>query len=212
MSAATPRIILSTLLVGSALAVASPALAQIGAGVGASVGGVSAGVGASVGGGNGVNAGAGASVGGRSGVNAGAGASIGGGNGVNAGLGASVGGNNGVSAGVGASVGGGSGADVGVSASLGGQNGIDTNGGVSIGGTAQQPGGTVVPAPTSPQIPNPGVAQGFDGEDARYYAAFEGMSRSEQTAMVRRCTGIMADPNAFDRGLVALCKVVQQVR
>ncbi|MDX1732147.1 MAG: hypothetical protein R3184_13495 [Aurantimonas coralicida] len=238
MSASTPRIILSTLLVGSALTVVSPALAQIGAGVGASVGGVSAGVGASVGGGggisagvgasagggngggigagvgggNGVNAGAGASVGGSSGVNAGAGASIGGGSGVNAGLGASVGGGNGVNAGVGVSVGRGSGADVGVSASLGGRNGIDTNGRVSIGGTAQQPGGTVVPAPTSPQISNPGVAQGFDRTEARYYAAFNGMSRSEQTAMVRRCAGIMADPNAFDRGLVALCKVVQQVR
>ncbi|MAY29642.1 MAG: hypothetical protein CL627_10540, partial [Aurantimonas sp.] len=162
--------------------------------------------------GGGVGAGAGASVGGSSGVNAGAGASIGGGSGVNAGVGASVGGNNGVNAGVGASAGGGSGADVGVSASLGGQNGIDANGRVSIGGTAQQPGGTIVPAPTSPQIPNPGTAQGFDGEDARYYAAFEGMSRSEQTAMVRRCAGIMADPNAFDRGLVALCKIVQQVR
>jgi hypothetical protein len=212
MSAATPRIILSTLLIGSALAVASPALAQIGAGVGASVGGVSAGVGASVGGGSGVNAGAGASVGGSSGVDAGASASIGGGNGVNAGVGTLAGGGSGVNAGIGASVGGGRGADVGVSASLGGQNGIDTNGRVSIGGTAQQPGGTVVPAPTSPQVPNPGAAQGFDADEARYYAAFEGMSRAEQTAMVRRCAGIMADPNAFDRGLVALCKVVQQVR
>jgi hypothetical protein len=82
---------------------------------------------------------------------------------------------------------------------------------VTIGGTAQ-PGATVAPAPSSPQNPNSGVAQGFDGDEARYYAAFEGMSRSEQTAMVRRCTGIMADPNAFDRGLVALCKVVQQAR
>ncbi|MDE0924517.1 hypothetical protein [Aurantimonas coralicida] len=214
MSAANPGIILSTLLAGSALAVASPALAQIGAGVGASVGGVSAGVGASVGGGGGISAGAGASAGGHDGggVGAGAGASVGGSSGVNAGAGASIGGGNGVNAGVGASVGGGSGADAGVSASLGGRNGIGTNGRVSIGGTAQEPGGTVVPAPTSPQIPNPGTAPGFDGEDARYYAAFEGMSRSEQTAMVRRCAGIMADPNAFDRGLVALCKVVQQVR
>lgn len=80
-------------LVAACLLSGGIALAQVGAGAGASIGGVdavNAGGGASIGGGDGVNAGAGASVGGGIGIDAGGGASIGGGNGIETGGGTAV--------------------------------------------------------------------------------------------------------------------------
>ena len=97
------------------LMLAPAAQAEIGLGVGVSVGGhgdhggADVGVGASVGGSDGIGAGVGASVGGSDGIGAGVGASVGGGDDVNAGVGASVGGGDGLGAGAGVSVGGGSG-------------------------------------------------------------------------------------------------------
>ncbi|MFG6566483.1 hypothetical protein [Sulfitobacter sp. 1A13679] len=85
------------------LMLAPTAQAEIGLGVGVSVGGHGDHGGADVG--------VGASVGGSDGIGAGVGASVGGGDGVNAGVGASVGGGDGLGAGAGVSVGGGSGTD-----------------------------------------------------------------------------------------------------
>lgn len=100
-------------ITATAILLAPATHAEIGLGVGVSVGGhgshggAEVGVGASVGGSDGIGAGAGASIGGDDGVNAGVGASIGGGDGVNAGVGASIGGgSHGAGAGAGVSVGG----------------------------------------------------------------------------------------------------------
>ncbi|MFG6590874.1 hypothetical protein [Sulfitobacter sp. 1A12157] len=86
------------------LMLAPAAQAEIGLGVGVSVGGHGG-----HGGSDGIGAGVGASVGGSGGIGAGVGASVGGDDGVNAGVGATVGGGSGLGAGAGVSVGGGSG-------------------------------------------------------------------------------------------------------
>lgn len=151
-------------------------------------------------------------------LSGGVGASVGGDGGIGAGVGGSIGGGDGVGAGAGASIGGGSGVNAGVGASIGGGDGIGVGGGVSVGGdgpTASEPGSPSAPGASAPgdvaddADATEGVQTGdMDPQTRQSLAKFSELDSDEQAKVKRRCLGILGDPNAYDWGLVQLCKML----
>ena len=190
--------------------------------------GINADVGVSIGGGSGINADADASIGGGGGVDADADASIGGGGGVDADADVSVGGDGGADADVGVSAGGGDGVDADVSASIGdgadadvglsigGGGGVDADVGLDIGDDLDLGGGLGLgDDETGLGVPGPGgnppgnqIGEDIDNS-TQLPDEIADLNESELMAYQRRCGQIIANPSAYDRGLVELCAMVQ---
>jgi len=178
----------------------------LGVDVGATVGdrakGVNADAKANVGGHKGlVNADATASVGGRSGINADAKANIGGRDLAKVDATVSIGGDKGVNADVDARIG--RSIDARAKVDIGG-NGIDSR--VVIGGIAPGP---VDPGPLNPRpnVPKPIVPT--PGVNPAVPKVIANMSDDEVARFQRRCKGILSDQQAYDRDLIALCRLLQ---
>lgn len=138
---------------------------------------------------NGLAAAVDVNAGGSNGINANVDANIG--NGINAYATAAIG--NGINADVGANVG--NGINAAVNAGVG--NRINANLGVGIGNGA---------APGTPGTPgvNPG------GQPLPSIVA--GMSRSQIATYRKTCSGVTANPGAFDGQLVKLCRLIAAAR
>lgn len=151
------------------------------AGASADVGGVSADVGASVGGG-GVGAGASVDVGGTS-----------------ADVGAGAGGG---AAGASASVGfGGATGDASVGIGAGPSAGAEL--GIDLGGIGGAPG-----APGAPGGPGGIGAPGAGLSTGQIAQSVDALSPQERARLARKCKDVLANPGAFSRETVAVCRVV----
>lgn len=178
----------------------------LGVDVGATVGdrarGVNADARANVGGSKGLaDADATASAGGRNGINADAKANVGGRDLARVDATVSVGGNKGINADVDARIG--RSIDARAKVDIGG-NGIDSR--VVIGGVAPGP---VDPGPLNPRpnVPKPAVPT--PGINPAVPKVIANMSDDEVVRFQRRCRGILSDQAAYDRDLIALCRMLQ---
>jgi hypothetical protein len=184
-----------SVLLGSALALASTAAyaADRSHDIGVSVGNVDVDVG--LGDGKGLDADVDASIGGKDGVNANADVSLGDKNGVDADVDVSLGNENGVDADVDLSLGGDDGVDADVTAGIG--NDVDVDLGVGV--------------DNPEEIARPGVNPGAEPEINRLTLAqrkmVNAMSQGDRKAMMKRCGSVSS--GGYDPALIQLCKLLR---
>lgn len=179
---------------------------DVGATVGSRSDGVNVDASAEVGGGDGLaDVDAAASVGGAHGIDADAHVEIGGRDSLaDVDATASVGGNHGMDADVDASIGDGGGADARVRVGIGDSGG---EGRVVIGRPAPDMIDPRTPTTPPPSVPRPGMPT--PGVNPVVPAAIANMSDDEVVRFQRRCRGILSDQAAYDRDLIALCRMLR---
>lgn len=181
---------------------------DVGATVGSRSEGVNVDASAEVGGGDGLaDVDAAASVGGAHGIDADAHVEIGGRDSLaDVDATASVGGNrnHGMDADVDASIGDGGGADARVRVGIGDSGG---EGRVVIGRPAPDMIDPRTPTTPPPSVPRPGMPT--PGVNPVVPAAIANMSDDEVVRFQRRCRGILSDQAAYDRDLIALCRMLR---